>query len=171
MDVAGTWAGKNYDQALESLLPNNIAATVVKDQWILSVRIMPSFSDELQFTFVKYPDGKVHGMAASPSNGSIGDQLNSLKKTHPEKELSELINMIELDRWRITFDSNKELENQIQFLQEYTLLPESKNFYCLDGTGYEILLQTPTKKVDFSFGCDTKRSADLIEIVKEFRDY
>jgi ankyrin repeat protein len=171
LDVASTWAGKNYDQALEALMPHNIATTVDKDQWILSIRVMPSFFEELQFTFVKYPDGKVHGMAASPSNGSIGDQLTSLKETHPEKELNELINIIELDRWQIRFDSNKELENKIRFLQEYTLPPERKNLYCLDGVSYEILLQTPTMKVDFSFGCDTKRSADLTEIVKEFGDY
>lgn len=171
MDVASTWAGKNYAQALETLMPNNTATEIVKDEWILSVRITPSFFDELQFTFVKSSDGKVHGMASSPSNGSIGDQLISLKKIHPEKELNELIAMIELNRWETSFDSNKELESKIRFLQEYKLRSEIKNFYCLDGTGYEVLLQLPMKKVDFSFGCDTKRFSDLIEIVKEFGDY
>lgn len=168
-DVA--WEGKNYDQVLETLMPNNIESTVGKDEWILSVRISPSFSAELQFTLNKYSDGKVIGKAISPSKGSLGDQLTLLKETHPEKELNELINMIELDHWQITFDSNKELENKIRFLQEYTLIPESRNFYCLDGIGYEILLQTPTKKVNFSFGCNTKRSADLIGVVKAFGDH
>lgn len=170
-DIPVAWAGKNYDQALETLMPNNIETTVGEDEWILSVRITPSFFDELQFTFTKYPDGKVLGIATSPLNGSIGDQLGSLKEKHPEKELHELINMIELDHWQTTLHSTKQLESKILFLQEYKIPPKEKNIYCLDGVSYEILLETPTKKVNFSVGCDTKRSADLIKIVKEFGNY
>jgi ankyrin repeat protein len=171
VDVAGTWAGKNYDQALETLMPNNIETAVGKNEWILSVRISPSFFDELQFRLNKYPDGKVIGRVTSPLTGSIGDQLTSLKETHPKKGLNELIHMIQLKRWETRFNSNKELESKIRFLQGYTMRSEQKNLLCLDGVGYDISLQTPTQKVNFSFGCDTKRSADLIQIAKTFFDY
>src|SRR5262245_12572238 len=83
VDVSGTWAGKNNDQALEALMPNSVNLKVAKDEWILNIRIEPSFYDESQLTFIRFANGKVHGIATLPAKGKIVDQLTELKESHP----------------------------------------------------------------------------------------
>ena len=47
------------------------AQSAQNKQWILSVRITPSFFDELQFTFIRNPDRTVKVFAVAPTHGKI----------------------------------------------------------------------------------------------------
>jgi hypothetical protein len=168
VDLASTWTEKNYRKAIDALMPMNFPTSLKKDQWVLKVRIEPSFFDELQFTFIRYPDRTLQGIGISPSGGKIEYQLTELKELHPQSELNELIQMVDINRWQTKFQSNEKLENDIRFLQQYKPPPKRKDLFCLDGTGYKISLRTESKRFDFSIGCEER--PELLQIVNKFRD-
>jgi ankyrin repeat protein len=168
-DPGYNWATQNYDKAVAALIPSYIPQHLLKDEWVLNVRIIPSFFEEFQFTFLKQHNGKIHTMAAAPED-PILNQLSELKKSFPNEEFYSLVKKVRVKRWKMDFSSSKNFENKIHFLQQYKLPPRPKDLFCLDGTGYEISLQTVAKKIDFSFGCDEKPQTELLQFIREFRD-
>ncbi len=82
-DVPLNWAGQNYDIALDAVMPLLDAQSAQNKQWILSVRITPSFFDELQFTFIRNPDRTVKVFAVAPTHGKISSQLEEIEGNIP----------------------------------------------------------------------------------------
>jgi ankyrin repeat protein len=168
-DGIGTWVGKNYNQALETVMPFSRPRSLREGEWRLDVRITPSFFDELHFTFKNNWNGNIEAVGVAPAENSISIQLEHLKTTYPNQELDDLSQLLKVKRWQKTLPPSSEIENKIKFLQEFRLPPQSEHLICLDGTGYEIFVQEGSRTNKLEIGC-TEGDQEVLKIVNDLRD-
>lgn len=157
------WDWKEYDPALDLLLPSLSSNSFVDASWIMNVRIVPSFLREFQFSIVMSRNGRFTALAATPKISSIYNKLPQLHLEYPDLALNELCSKIEIKRWTVSDHDNAELRTLVTELTSIELkrvLPKP-DVICLDGTGYEFNIQS-ISNYKIKIGCYSGKTPALI---------
>jgi hypothetical protein len=142
----GEWAQRNYDAALNVLLPGG---AIKPDEfpksanWIATVRILPPHENpEYRFSIQKTYDGKVIATVAAPKGASILSQLRRLKSSNPGATLEEITKLVSIESRTFTLSECQQLGQLVSQLEAINMSPLLPDELRMDETGYEFWFQS-----------------------------
>jgi hypothetical protein len=168
--AVATWVGNNYQAVINVLMPLEEAVDWTQVEFVVHGRITPAFFEEFQFTVALKRNGQIEATAIVPEEGSIGDQLESLKQQYPHLSAKDIAEHVKLRTLGTSHAANHELRRLMIRLQQTNLNTASDpNLICLDGTGYKMSAETSSRKIVVEDGCYDGPEPPLIHFAEEFR--